>query len=213
VVSSNAEVRSMGGDGSLVGWYVGAEDGLPRRLPVHAAARDRYVDTFQRGTRTQQMIFIPDAGVYDTEGTVLPVPGKSGIVRQIPLPHKYEQLKELAAQTNPDGTPRHPLLKRGWELMLSTERTAKPVNLLCACGVTFGSRTIFDAHQGVCSAVGASVGPDVVPPPSASGVADAPAKSYSCDCGETFPSGILKAQHVRKEHTPKKRRGHRSEAA
>lgn len=205
------EVIGSEGEGRLLGWYIGLDDGLPRRLPVHSYARERYVGW--RGVRKQKMVFIEPAGTFDSSGTVIPVPGKSNMVRTVPLPDKYAHLDELCEERNPDGSYRLPELRDARLRLYSGIRSAVPQTFPCACGLKFGSQPIHALHVQICPS--AATGASAPSPSSRAVAADSPApgapvaktrKPVSCRaCGELFDTLPEHNRHKRAAH-PRERK-------
>lgn len=191
----DGQMTGSHGDGARVGWFIGEQDGLPRRLPIDIGARDRY----QRGvSRQQRLIWVEEAGSWDTEGQVIRMPG-TNMVRQIPLEDKYTQLNRLCDEANPDGSYRFPMLRDARLRLLSGTRSSIAVSATCGCGLTFTNAQFFALHQQVCSAVAAATGASApsgggtgMGPPAVAGAPVAkPPKPFTCrkcDPPIVFPS-------------------------
>lgn len=199
-------IGSAQGNGSKVGWYIGEEDGLPRRLPTSATARDRY--TRRRG-RGQRLIWIEDAGEYDLSGTVVPVPGMTNIVRTVPLPDKYTQLNALCEERNPDGSPRFPELIEARRRLYSGDRSRVTKTFPCACGLTFSVEQVYRLHKEGCTAATGASPPSPSSSPAQVPADDAPVAKprtpVSCRaCGEQFATLPEHNRHKAAAH-PRKR--------
>ncbi len=188
------------GEGSLVGWYIGVQDGLPRRLPVEPRVRDRY--TRGLGGRGQRMRWIEEAGIYDLAGTVERVPGTTNSVRNVPLQSKYEQLRDLA-ETIPE-------LREAFVKQMAGTRSARPQVFACACGLEFTNADVFSIHQEGCPT--AATGAASLAASSQAATATAPAgesaapvakppRPVTCKtCGDKFDSLPEHNRHKRAEH-------------
>ena len=193
------------GDGGKVTWYIGLDDGLPRRLPYAMNQRDRYV----RGLgREQRMYWVEDAGVYDISGTIVPVPGATNTIRSIPLPDKYTQLAQLCEMQNEDGSWRFPELREARARLYSGQRSAIPTTFPCACGLAFGNKDIFALHAQGCPKAATGAASPLAAPPPATARDDAPAapvakprKPVTCKaCGEKFDTLPEHNRHKRADH-------------
>ena len=173
------------GKGGVLGWYVGEEDGRPRRLPVHPLQRDRYESA--SGGHRQRLIFKREWGTYSPDGDLRQLPDGRMVV--VPLEGKYEQLARIGEH--------FPEAKAALRLMYAPRPDEHEQVWTCACGSEFTRPFAIAIHKEACAQYIASQAP---PAP----VTAKPPVPITCrTCGETFEKPLELANHAKREH-PKK---------
>ena len=175
------------GKGGVLGWYLGEQDGRPRRLPVHPMQRDRYESG--TGGHRQRLIFKRDWGTYSPDGDLRLLP--DGRTAFTPLEGKYEQLARLAQH--------FPEAKAALALMYAPRPDEHEQVWTCACGMEFTRVFAIDIHKESCPKHQAQT----APPPA---IVAKPAVPITCKtCGDTFEKPLELANHSRFKHPKKKR--------